>query len=330
MASHHDSLFHRTFADPANAAAMFRCALPAALVAAIDWSTLTELASKLTDDELRNHFPDHLFSVRLREHDFVMFLVPEHKSEEDRGYVLQKLRYSLHIWRKWADEHPDEDGLPPIIPVLFHHGNQPWRTPTSLLGHFDLGGLAAVRAKDLELAATIAASGVSLVASVLDLAVRDEDWLRTAEFPDLARLVMLCLRFVRFQDPAEGIATLDRWRDLIAAVHRAPRGHSGLAGVESYLLEITDLTLEQLRDVVQRAISTGDDMIKFTSTADRLRKEGETLGRIATVLRQLARRFGAVPQEVADRVRSATLVELDLWTDRILDAKTIDGVFAAE
>ena len=97
MASHHDSLFHRTFADPANAEAMFRCALPSALTAAIEWSTLTELSSKITDYELRKHFPDHLFSVRLRDHDVLLFLMPEHKSGYDRDLVLQELRYSLNI-----------------------------------------------------------------------------------------------------------------------------------------------------------------------------------------------------------------------------------------
>ncbi|HEU4420271.1 MAG TPA: Rpn family recombination-promoting nuclease/putative transposase, partial [Planctomycetota bacterium] len=166
------------------------------------------------------------------------------KSGYDRSLVLQELRYSLNIWAKWADEHPEDDGLPPIIPVLFHHGSQPWRGPTSLRGHFDLGGLAAVRTKDPELATVIEASGVSLMSSVLDLATHDEDWLRSSPFPDLAKLVVLCMRFVRFQDPADGIATLERWHDLIAAVHRAPARQRGFAGVESYLLEITDLTPE--------------------------------------------------------------------------------------
>ena len=339
MASDHDNLFHRTFADPANAQAMFRCALPPALTAAIDWSTLTELTSKITDDELRNHFPDHLFSVRLRDHDVRLFLLPEHKSGKDRGLVLQELRYSLNIWAKWADEHVDDDGLPPIIPVLFHHGNQPWRGPTSLRGHFELGGLAAVRAKDPELAAVIEASGVSLESSVLDLATHDEDWLRSSPFPDLAKLVVLCMRFVRFQDPAEGIATLERWHDLIAAVHRAPARQRGFAGVESYLLEITDLTPRQLGDIVQRAIGTGDELM---STAERLRKEGQAQGEalgeargrnqqaIQTVLRLLVRRFGPLPEAVVHRVNAATLAELDRWTDRILDAKALDDVFVVD
>ena len=325
MSSHHDSLFHRTFADLANAEAMFRCALPPALVAAIDWSTLTELTSHVTDDELRNHFPDHLFSVRLRDHDVQLFLLPEHKSGEGRGLVLQELRYALQIWVKWADEHRGDEGLPPIIPGLFHHGNEPWCGPTSLRGHFDLCGLGSVRAKDPALAAIIEESGVSLVSNVLDLAMHDEKWLRSSPFPDLAKLAVLCMRFVRFQDPDTAVATLDRWQDLVAAVHRAPRGQHGFAGVESYLLEITDLTPEQLRGVVQRAIGTGDELM---STAEKLRKEGRRQHGIETVLRLLARRFGAVPETIVHRVHEAMPEELDRWTDRILDAKVLDDVFA--
>jgi predicted Zn-dependent peptidase len=147
------------------------------------------------------------------------------------------------------------------------------------------------------------------------------------------------MRFLRFQDPAEGIATLERWHDLIAAVHHAPRGQHGFAGVESYLLEITDLTPEQLRDVVQRAIGTGDELM---STAERLRKEGQAQGEalgeargrnqhgIETVLRLLVRRFGALPETIVHRVNAATLAELDRWTDRILDAKALEDVFAMD
>ncbi len=36
VASHHDSIFHRTFADPTNAMAMFMAVLPPELVKAID------------------------------------------------------------------------------------------------------------------------------------------------------------------------------------------------------------------------------------------------------------------------------------------------------
>lgn len=345
MAFPHDSLFRRTFADPVQAAALFQCALPKALADAIDWSTLVSLSNTITDENLGKHLTDGLFAVRLRDFDLWLVLVPEHKAREERETVLQQLRYAIEYWLQWVVEHPDSEGLPPIVPVLFHHGAEPWTGPVSLRDHFDLAGLDAVRAKAPALAELIAGCSLSMPLSVLDLAVHDEDWLRRAPFPDLAKLALLCMRFVRFQEPEAAIATLDRWGWLVAALRSAPWGQLGLSGIESYLLEITDLNPEQLRAMVQRAIGSDEE---FVSTAERMRRaswkegkeegkqegkqEGRVLGAsqqaIDTVLRLLARRFGPVPEPVAARIRAAALTDLDRWTDRILDALTLDDVFA--
>ncbi|MEK6987332.1 MAG: DUF4351 domain-containing protein, partial [Candidatus Thermoplasmatota archaeon] len=150
---------------------------------------------------------------------------------------------------------------------------------------------------------------------------------------------LLCLQVVRFQDEAEGTDTLVRWRDLIVAVHNAPLGQGKLEGVDSYLLKITNLGLEPLYEIVQRATGTGDELM---STAERLRKEGKAEGQaegeatgrtqhaVETVLRLLTRRFGEPAASIVVRVRGASLVDLDLWTERILDARTLDDVFAAK
>ena len=46
------------------------------------------------------------------------------------------------------------------------------------------------------------------------------------------------------------------------------------------------------------------------------------------VLRLLHRRFAPLPPAVEPRLRAASLAELDRWADRILDAATLDAVFA--
>lgn len=71
------------------------------------------------------------------------------------------------------------------------------------------------------------------------------------------------------------------------------------------------------------------------STADRLiaqgraegRVEGRTEGQTNSLLRQLETRFGALPENVRGRVRSATTDDLDRWTVRVLDAKSLADVF---
>jgi hypothetical protein len=68
------------------------------------------------------------------------------------------------------------------------------------------------------------------------------------------------------------------------------------------------------------------------TTADMLRAEGEAKGRaeeaVRILVRQLTRKFGPVPDNVRVRIDSASLEQLEVWSDRLLDAPTLDEVLA--
>jgi hypothetical protein len=51
-------------------------------------------------------------------------------------------------------------------------------------------------------------------------------------------------------------------------------------------------------------------------------------GRAEIVLRQLTRRFGSLPPTVTQRLTAGTIAELDRWAERLLDAASLDEVFA--
>ena len=59
------------------------------------------------------------------------------------------------------------------------------------------------------------------------------------------------------------------------------------------------------------------------------RVEGEILGRYALLQRQIAKRFGVDFLDIRnqERLRTATSEQLDLWAERILDARTVEDVF---
>ena len=57
---------------------------------------------------------------------------------------------------------------------------------------------------------------------------------------------------------------------------------------------------------------------------------GELRGAANVVLRLLARRFGAVPDDIERRVRSADADMVQRWGDRVVDAETLDDVFAED
>ncbi len=43
--------------------------------------------------------------------------------------------------------------------------------------------------------------------------------------------------------------------------------------------------------------------------------------------RLLARRFGPLPVLVQERIKNASIAELEAWSDRLLDARALDEVF---
>ena len=60
------------------------------------------------------------------------------------------------------------------------------------------------------------------------------------------------------------------------------------------------------------------------------RMEGEAKGRAAILNRLLTKRFGKhiVDLHLEDRLINSSPEQLDVWAERILDAKTIDDVFS--
>ncbi|WP_269500257.1 DUF4351 domain-containing protein [Castellaniella sp. S9] len=57
------------------------------------------------------------------------------------------------------------------------------------------------------------------------------------------------------------------------------------------------------------------------------RAEGRVEGQADLLLRQLARRFGTIPDTTTARIRSASAAQLETWALNILDAETLDEVF---
>ena len=60
------------------------------------------------------------------------------------------------------------------------------------------------------------------------------------------------------------------------------------------------------------------------------RKEGEAQGRAAILHRLLVKRFGKniIDLRLQERLMNSSPEQLDVWAERILDAKTIDEVFS--
>ncbi len=58
------------------------------------------------------------------------------------------------------------------------------------------------------------------------------------------------------------------------------------------------------------------------------RQEGIQEGEATLLQRLLTRKFGPLPEAMQQRITSATTAQLEIWSLNILDATTLDDVFA--
>jgi len=91
-----------------------------------------------------------------------------------------------------------------------------------------------------------------------------------------------------------------------------------------------DLVLNSLPEVARRALSTMDTK-KYEYQSEFARRyygqgmeAGVAQGRVDLLLEQLVTRYGTLPREAVDKVRSASAVELDGIAKRVLTAKTLE------
>jgi len=87
------------------------------------------------------------------------------------------------------------------------------------------------------------------------------------------------------------------------------------------------LDRERLRAAVGR-ILPGQEEDVLSIAAQEIMAEAHVAAKTETLLRQLNRRFGSVPDAVRRKVSAATVGELDQWLDGIVDSRTLEDLFA--
>ena len=78
-----------------------------------------------------------------------------------------------------------------------------------------------------------------------------------------------------------------------------------------------------MRGVVQRARDEGIEQGRVEGI-----REGRVEGERTVLERQLRRRFGPLSPAAADRLHEASATDLEAWAENLLDARTLDDVFA--
>jgi hypothetical protein len=320
----HDALFKALFSDPTLAAQELQAVLPPALVAIVDWSVMTLMPTSFVDAVFHQRTSDLVYQSRFLGGGDVIWLL-EHQRSEDWWMLERVFDTKRMMWRRWRQQHPEMRYLPVIVPVVVYNGPRPWRAPRDMHA---LHGLSE------DVRAALAPHVLPCTLLIDDLSAITDEELRARPMDAYGRQCLFAMARAANQDFLDRLAAWQRELRHLFESGDAERIRSFLVYTSRVHRHADPRTIrKRIAALVgpeqETTMQTWYEMVVQEGFDEGIEK-GIEKGQRAILLRLLGRRFGAVPEPIAARVAAATLPELERWFDRVLDAASLDEVFASE
>lgn len=316
----HDHIFRAVFSSSENALGIFRAVLPPTVLAALEPASLELEEGSFVDDELRGQESDLLFRARLAGRQARLYVLVEHQSAVDPLMPLRLLRYVVRIWERLQRESREPlRVLPAVVPLVLFHGARPWSGPRRLADLMDLPD---------ELKAALGSYVPAFELLIDDLAALDPAAVEARKAGLLGRLALVFMKAATGE--SDLVVLLDQLAALVTQLSALPNGLAGVSILIHYILAVRDIPRGVLEEHLRRILGpkvTGEIMV---TTADRLRAEGQLEGQRRMLARMLEKKFGTIPPAVRNQIGSASVAELERWSDRLLSASSLEAVFASE
>ena len=348
----HDSIFRATLSQPAPAAGFLRHVLPPDLAAALDWSTLERQNGSFVDEKLVNSHTDLLFSVRFAsapeiDPSLLIYVLFEHWSNPYPAMPVRVLKYEVRIMEHYGDEKTGR--YPPVVAVVLCHSKG---------GEVDGVGLNVAPGAsqtgpqpfhDAIIPSPRSMPGLARFVPnfdvwVVDLAEWSDAQLRALSLARAPTVTLWLLRDGR--DPDRLAAGFMTWGPELRAVSSTPEGAVVIRYFERVLSPLTwdefhakiltinpeaeEIAMSFTQEWFEQGRAEGRaEAMSFTQEwLEQGRAEGRAEGQLLTLAKQLTLKFGEVAQQFQARLAAASRAEIELWTERILRAETIEDVFA--
>ncbi|NLS92146.1 MAG: Rpn family recombination-promoting nuclease/putative transposase [Planctomycetaceae bacterium] len=297
----HDEFVARCFQDLELARAFFHHYLPAEILEQIDLERVSLEEGSFVDEDLRRSYSDLNYAVPLRKglqgdekSRAYIYILVEHKSASDEFTVFQLLRYMVRIWQRELEAAKYRSGfrLPPIVPLVLHHGRTRFRAPVDF--------------RDL----VVSMPGVDAFVPQFRCLLVDLMSIGPDELPESEVRLCAVLGVMRSVFGEEIDAALRDAAIRLATILDRPETKDTLAAIMTYVLQsagrMTDARLaEAIQPLGRVGVDAMSTLIERWKEEGRLegREEGRVLSRQETILEILTTRFERVPEPVSHFVR---------------------------
>ena len=244
----------------------------------------------------------------------------EHQSRADAYMALRMATYTGLLYQSLLRQKLIVGRLPPILPVVLYSGRRPWRA------HQDLASLIEPSVVELS----------SYQLQLRYLLIDEGELLRAGGLPDrnLAALLFRLEHSTAIEEIPELLHTLMRVvqgagfeelnRSLTAYIQ-----HLVLSRAKPMEPVPTVTTLQELAMLISEKPGIWARQWEQEGIQKGL-KEGMQAGQAALLERQLIRKFGPLPDTLAQRIKQGSASELEAWSLNFVNANSVDQVFTAE
>jgi hypothetical protein len=332
----YDSIYHRLFGHDGMVAALLREFVPQSLLDGFDLDGITPENAKFHAHSGKRRDGDTAWRIPRRDGgETYLLLLLEFQSRVASRMALRILVYAGLVWQHLERQKRLLPGgrLPPVLPIVLYRGKSRWRAPLSLRTFVGLPagsplwewqpdmryyiidqrrfGEADLVQRDgilpLLFRLETAASPDQLVS--VDGALRS--WFKVNPAPETLRMLFIELMRGAMEPLAPGVLVPNNlWEseNVLAAE------------VEAWKRQLTQQARKEGRqEGLQKGRQEGEEIGE---------QRGHRKGELALLLRLLERRFGPLPAWVRERVSAAETAALEAWGLRVLDAESLDDVFA--
>jgi len=306
--------------------------VPGEWITEADFSTLERINASYVSETLKQRHDDLVWRVRMQDRWLWVYLLLEFQSEPDPWMALRMLVYVGLLAQDLIKRDELADGkLPPVLPLMLYNGLPEWRAAKDIEQLFAPAprGLESFRPKMLYHLideARLKLHPAETVRSVVEALFRLEHG-RTPE--DLRRVIRSLADVLQDPEQVELRRSFTIWiksllrRKITVASTEEINSITDLMEADTMLAERIELWFEE---ATRKGMLQGRQEGKLEGRQEG-KLEGRQEGESMLLRRQLSRRFGALPDAIETRLNQASLEQLETWSERVLDAKSLDEVF---
>ena len=256
----HDSLFKSIFSNKKNAIDFFNNYLPKNIINLIDFSHTEIIKDSFVDKQLKQHFSDLLYKIKIKNKTGFIYFLFEHKSYPDKFVSFQLLKYLVNIWNSLIKQNKIKDKLPLIIPIVFYHGVKKWNIDKRFSYLFDI--------PDKNLLRYIPEYEYILY----DLSSMSDDRIKGNI---LNQIHMLLFKYIHREEFSEKFVKIVR---LLAKLLEKESGLEYIETILRYVVSSAEyIDEDQLRDIIEKNLKGGE--FSMSTLAEKWFNQGIEKGR---------------------------------------------------